>query len=86
MGDDYVFVSDRRQDPLDSLMIDVVDSTGGPKKIRKEPAAFDSVPPALPSGEFAVHKYKVKFTPDFVGGGFSYNTFFGLSGQSFFAA
>ena len=83
VGDEYVFVSSRQRDPLDSLMTDVVETGEGPMT-RKEPASFDSVPPTLPSGEYAVHKYKVKFTPDFVGGGFSYNTFFGLSGQSFF--
>ena len=83
VGDDYVFVSKRKVDPLDSLMTDVTDTTGGRMR-QTEPASFDSVPPPLPSGEYAIHKYKVKFTPDFVGGGFSYNTFFGLSGQSFF--
>jgi len=83
VGDEYVFVSRHKRDPLDSLMTDVADSAGV-LVVRKEPAVFDSVPPVLPSGEYTVHKYKVKFTPDFVGGGFSYNTFFGLSGQSFF--
>jgi Tol biopolymer transport system component len=83
VGDDYVFVSKGKVDPLDSLMTDVTDTAGG-RMHQTEPASFDSVPPTLPSGEFSIHKYKVKFTPDFVGGGFSYNTFFGLSGQSFF--
>lgn len=83
IGDEYVFVSNRKEDPLDSLMTDIPDSTLDFNQHR-EPVAFDSIPPQLPSGEFSVHKYKVKLTPDFVGGGFSYNTFFGLSGQSFF--
>ncbi|PWB71472.1 hypothetical protein C3F09_07845 [candidate division GN15 bacterium] len=81
VGNDYVYVSKRKHDALDSLMRDVADTAGG--ALRKEPASFDSIPPATSSGEYTVHKYKVKFTPDFVGGGFSYNTFFGLSGQSF---
>jgi hypothetical protein len=83
VGDEYVYVSKHKVDPLDSLMTDVIDTAGGRMR-QTEPASFDSVPPPLPSGEYSVHKYKLKFTPDFVGGGFSYNTFFGLSGQSFF--
>lgn len=34
-------------------------------------------------GEYPVQPYKTKFTPDLVTGGFSYDTFFGLRGQSF---
>ena len=33
-------------------------------------------------GEYAVQKYKTKFTPDIVAGGVSYDTFFGVRGQS----
>ncbi len=85
-GDDYVFVSNKKHDPLDSLMRDVStgDTTGGAVKVRPEPAAFDSVQGKLPTGEFKVQKYKVHFTPDYVGGGFAYDTFFGLRGQSYF--
>lgn len=84
-GSDYVYVSTRKHDPLDSLMVDITSDSGrtlGPPK--PEPASFDSIPEPLPSGEYAIQKYKVKFTPDNVGGGFSYNTFFGLRGQSYF--
>ena len=53
----------------------------------EEIAVFDSVAAdsRLPNGEYKVHDYRVKFTPDFVSGGFSYDTFFGLRGQSVFA-
>ena len=85
-GDEYVFVSNKKHDPLDSLMRDVAgsDSTGGKIKARPEPAAFDSVQGKLPTGEFKVQNYKVHFTPDYVGGGFAYDTYFGLQGQSYF--
>lgn len=53
----------------------------------EEQAAFDSVAAnnRLPDGEYKVYDYKVKFTPDYVSGGFSYDTFFGIRGESVFA-
>jgi len=50
----------------------------------EEPPSFDTISSVLPSGEYAIKKYKVKFTPDYMGGGFMYDTFFGLQGQSYF--
>lgn len=84
-GDEYVFVADSTEDkPLDSLMEDMGGITGEQRYVEvQEPAAFDSIPPKLPSGEYEIHDYEVKFTPDFVGGGLSYDTFFGLRGQSY---
>ncbi len=83
--DEYVFVSDEEEiDPLDSLMIPIGDSADFYKPVVSEPASFDSVPPPLASGDYIVKKYKARFTSDYVGGGFNYNTFFGLSGQSYF--
>lgn len=43
----------------------------------------DSLYAVGPDGEFPVKKYKAKFSPDFVTGGLSYDTFYGLRGQSF---
>ncbi|MCI0330112.1 MAG: BamA/TamA family outer membrane protein [candidate division Zixibacteria bacterium] len=37
----------------------------------------------LPDGEYKQKKYSPKFAPDVVAGGLSYDTFFGLRGQSF---
>ncbi len=84
--DEYVHVSELKSDPLDSLMKDVRGEGGAPAKytLIDEPASFDSIPPQLDDGEFAISKYRARFTPDYVGGGFSYDTFFGLRGQSFF--
>ncbi|MCB2230755.1 hypothetical protein KQH82_08575 [bacterium] len=86
VDDEFVFSTDTiESSPLDTLMKDV---TGGSTEYRttpmEEPASFDSIPPRLPSGEYQIQKYKVKFTPDFVGGGLSYDTFFGLRGNSYF--
>jgi len=81
--DEYVFVSEEK-DPLDSLLIPIGDSIDFYQPVVAEPTSFDSVPPPLESGDFLVKKYKTRFTPDYVGGGFSYNTFFGLSGLSYF--
>ncbi len=38
----------------------------------------------LPDGEYKQQKYRAHFAPDLVAGGLSYDTFFGLRGQSFF--
>jgi Tol biopolymer transport system component len=42
----------------------------------------DTLYAPLPSGEYEVKDYKVKFTPDLVAGGVSYDAFYGLRGQS----
>ena len=89
---EYIFVSKddstRDGDAVDGLFSDVTDSSlTGNMLTPEEMAVFDSVAQnsLLPNGEFRVHNYRVKFTPDFVSGGFSYDTFFGLRGQSVFA-
>ncbi len=81
--DEFVFVSEADDSILDSVLIDIADDSlfAAPME---EPESFDSIPPMLPSGEYQIHSYKVKFTPDYVGGGFSYDTFFGMRGQSYF--
>jgi len=89
---DYVFVSKedekKKEDPLSGIFKDVPDSTMSGKNYitPEEQAIFDSVSSTnkLPDGEYKVHDYRVKFTPDYVNGGFSYDTFFGLRGQSAF--
>jgi hypothetical protein len=85
-GDDYVYVGETvESDPLDSLLEKVPhDTLIGEFYVKDEPAYFDSIPPPLPSGEYAVKKYKTKFTADYMGGGFNYDTFFGLRGQTYF--
>ncbi|MDH4155822.1 MAG: hypothetical protein OEW00_00910, partial [candidate division Zixibacteria bacterium] len=83
--DEFVFVSDRKNLPYDDYLVDVAeDSSSRGLAGQTEPAHFDSVAPPLPGGEYQVRKYKVRFTPDYVGGGFSYDTFFGVRGQTFF--
>lgn len=80
--EEYVVVG---TDPLDSLLIDIPeDSTDSYLWGQREPASFDSISPPSSTGDYKIKKYKVKFTPDFVGGGFAYDTFFGLRGQSYF--
>lgn len=83
-GGEYIFVSQTDKDPLDSVMVDVKDSTDRSRKGLSEPALFDSIPSPLPSGEYKIKKYETKFTSDYAGGGFAYDTFFGLRGQSYF--
>lgn len=61
--------------------IDESDSTKG--KSEHEDDGRDTVYTKLPSGEFAVKKYRAKFSPDYVTGGLSYDAFYGLRGQSF---
>lgn len=43
----------------------------------------DTIYTTSANGEYPVKKYKAKFSPDFVTGGLSYDTFYGLRGQSF---
>ena len=86
---EYVYVSDDDGDALGGLFDPVSDSGDGDLNYitPEEQAVFDSIASnnMLPSGEYKVYDYRVKFTPDFVSGGFSYDTFFGLRGQSVFA-
>ncbi|MBU8933796.1 MAG: DPP IV N-terminal domain-containing protein [candidate division Zixibacteria bacterium] len=81
---EYVYVAPADIDPLDSVMININDTTGRFTVGLTEPALFDSVPPPLASGDYTIRKYKTKFTPDYIGGGFAYDTFFGLRGQTQF--
>ncbi|MEW5923752.1 MAG: hypothetical protein AB1746_07180 [Candidatus Zixiibacteriota bacterium] len=85
---DYIFVSEPHEpDPLDTIFAEVPFDARQEDYLEKErQSAFDSIAAnnTLPSGEYKVYNYKVKFTPDYVNGGFSYDTFFGLQGQSVF--
>ncbi len=87
---DFVYVGPRNggRDPLDTLFTPISDSAGQVKPFRtqKEQAVFDSVAThnKLPGGEYKVWPYRARFTPDYVTGGFSYDSFFGLRGQSAF--
>ena len=85
--EEYVHVSDGRgSDPLDPFMHDVDGDSSNVRKteVMEEPLSFDSIAPPSPTGDYDVQSYKVKFTPDYVGGGFGYDTFFGLRGQTVF--
>ncbi|RKX30069.1 MAG: hypothetical protein DRP47_00065 [Candidatus Zixiibacteriota bacterium] len=81
---EFVFINQSASDPLESIMIDINDTTGHSREGSTEPASFDSIPLPLPSGEYIIKKYETKFTSDYAGGGFAYDTFFGLQGQSYF--
>jgi len=70
----YVFKAG--QSDLDSLA-DLLEE----KTVEKK----DTLTTKLPSGEYAQKKYKLKFSPDLVSGGLSYDTFFGFRGQSLIA-
>lgn len=84
-GDEYVFVGNKDTTGLEGVLTEIhaADSLARRQPL-PEPEYFDSIQPYLPSGEYKIHKYKVKFTTDYVGGNFSYDTFFGLSGQTYF--
>ena len=84
--DEFVYVGQEPEtDPLASMLRDIPDDTASDSaSLAQESPAFDSVPPLLPSGEYQIHDYKTKFAPDYVGGGFLYDTFYGLQGQTYF--
>jgi hypothetical protein len=84
--DEFVHVGSADEIALDSVLQDVrkeQDSTRMNWR-RAEPAAFDSIPSRAANGEYNVNRYKAKLTTDYVGGGFSYDTFFGVRGQTVF--
>ena len=85
-GDEYVYRGTVDETALDSVLQEVrSENDTGPAGFRKkEPAAFDSIPPRMASGEYQIKRYKAKLTTDYVGGGFSYDTFFGVQGQTVF--
>ncbi len=80
---DFVYVDDKTVDPLDSLMHDISPDSNEIRPVG-EPAKFDSIPVPSPGEEYSIKEYRTKFTPDYIGGGVGYDTFFGLRGQTFF--
>ncbi len=84
--DEYVVVGGADELALDSVLQDINNKNDSSYHglRREEPTSFDSIPPLLPSGEYKVNRYKAKLTTDFIGGGFSYDTFFGVRGQTVF--
>ncbi len=74
---DYVFRSGT--DAMSPLPSDSTDVDFNPDSAQAE---RDSLYGMNDNGEYEVKEYKTKFTPDFVAGGVSYDTFFGLRGQS----
>jgi len=80
---DFVYVGDEKKDPLDTLMFNVPPDSEEFRPLG-EPTKFDSIAVPSPGEEYKVKKYKTKFTPDYIGGGVGYDTFFGLRGQTFF--
>ncbi len=83
--DEYVYVStEEEDDALDTLLTSLPnDDPYGASTARAEPPSFDSIPGRLPSGEYDVFDYETKYSIDYFGGGFGYDTFFGLSGLSY---
>ncbi|MCH8027305.1 MAG: PD40 domain-containing protein [candidate division Zixibacteria bacterium] len=81
--DEFVFVGDNKKDPLDTLMFDIPEEDDIIRPL-KEPKEFDKIKVPAPGEDFEIRKYKTKFTPDYIGGGIGYDTFFGLRGQTFF--
>lgn len=82
--DEFVFVGPD-PDPFGDYMEDIPDSLQAyVGKPQREPKAFDSIPAPDEDGNYEVHDYEVKFTADYIGGGFAYDSFFGLRGQTVF--
>ena len=52
------------------------------KETKRKSVFLDSTEYVLPTGEYKVHKYKVKFTPDLVYGTIGYHQFFGTQGYT----
>ncbi len=81
--DEYVYVSENPSRPYEGYLVDVInDSTI--VTLMEEPAHFDSIAVPLPGDDYDVRRYRAKLSPDYVGGGFTYDTFFGVRGQTQF--
>ena len=78
----YVFKSGRSMlgDPVDADSAEV-----SPAGMAEAIIPEDTVEYMLPDGSFKRNKYKLKFSPELVTGGLSYDNFYGLRGQSFLA-
>lgn len=75
-ADDYVFIPPAKDDDESSPL------AHGPLSDLPVDDGRDTLYQPLPGGEYEVHDYKVKFTPDLVTGGVSYDAFYGLRGES----
>ena len=76
---DYVFSVGKEH--IDSEYPEIADTTKTTSSANQ-----DSIPVYKDSeGNFIKKKYKLKFTPDYVAGDLGYDTYYGFSGQSFFA-
>lgn len=84
--DEFVYVSSANEIALDSVLHDLKPASDSSSigLRRKEPAAFDSIPGQLASGEYKISPYQARLSTDYVGGGFAYDTFFGVRGQTVF--
>jgi len=80
----YVFQAGR------SILDEPAEQIPGSDSARIDSAAAaaiseDTLEYMLPDGSYKQNKYKLKFSPELVTGGFSYDNFYGLRGQSFLA-
>lgn len=79
----YVFKADEEQP--ESLKADSSKTDTTKKEIVsiEKPLPQDTLKYLLANGTYKKNKYKPKFAPDLMIGGFTYNTFYGLEGQSY---
>jgi Tol biopolymer transport system component len=79
----YVFQSGQEVD--EELGQRVVTDDSADTALIETAAMGDTLHYLLPDGSYRQNRYKLKFSPELVTGGFSYDNFYGLSGQSFLA-
>lgn len=83
----FVFTAEPEKEKKDTTKTGspaaAADSLSDSTFVRKRQADSIAVAAKLPDGEYKQKKYSPKFAPDVVAGGLSYDTFFGLRGQSF---
>ena len=58
------------------------DNTGNDSTQVAEVSEPDTLEYLTPTGDYKRNKYKLKFSPELITGGFSYDNFYGLQGQS----
>jgi outer membrane protein assembly factor BamA len=82
--DTYVFRAGESLIKKGSAESDTAGAAGHQSELTEAPPQ-DTLEYLLPSGDYKQNKYRLKFAPELITGGFSYDNFYGLRGQTYLA-
>ena len=78
----YIFKAGNNKVEQESAKVDTAKEEGQ-TMAEAEPEPSDTLHNRLPDGSFKKKKYSLKFSPELISGGLSYDNFYGLRGQSY---